>query len=223
MKPAFYFNVSVTAKAFQGGPAGVSILALSKAVHVVHGVAANGKFEFASAFPNARTDIVKHHPGTVLRIFTQTREQCEVIADGIEASEALAGYLQVGRIRAVPPELPQSVEYRLFRMGSRKAYNATQGKIGKSGIAWKEPTRVPAGERWSNRLKAAESLPYLRMRSSTGNEFSIRFTPEVVDGLCSEECSPNGYGFSTATKPFRLPLIVDDVTPGRKIRSTEIG
>lgn len=213
MKPAFYFNVSVTTKAFQGGPAGVSILAISKTVHVVHSVAAIAKIEFASAFPNASIGVVKHHPGTVLRIFTQTREHSEIVADGVEACEALKGYMQMGRIRAVPQELSCSVEYRLFRMASRKAYDATQGKIGKSGIAWQEPARVPAGERWSRRLRTAESLPYLRMRSSTGNEFSIRFTTEVVDGPCSEECSPNGYGFSTATRPFRLPLIIDDATP----------
>ena len=214
MKPSFYFNIQVHTAKTAMGPSGTSITALSRALAVVHGTATASGIVFAAAFPGARTGAEVRHPGTVLRVFSGAQDHCVRIAEAIEANTFLQGYVHVGRVRPVPQGLTESVEYRLFRIGARKSFAATQGKRREGGGEWGAATRVPAAVRRERRVQQGAELPFLRMISaSNGEQFSLRF--ETIPGKAppSAECSPNSYGLSTETRRFALPHLVDDATP----------
>lgn len=206
MKPQFYFNLSVRAGGMANAPSGTSIAVLSKALAFVHGVAAHNGHFFASAFPGAFVNKEHRHPGNVLRIFTQTQEACETIAHAAKANTMLTGYCDIGATGFVGPT-EKSVEYRLFRLASRKSFAATKGHTGANGQVWREAARVSPVERRERRIALASTLPFLSLRSSSGASFTVMFTPTLFDAPASEDCKPNGYGFSTGGKPFRLPFI----------------
>jgi hypothetical protein len=190
MKPLWYVDFRVAAGVSDRGPAGSSIAAVAMFLRTVHGVGAAQGFRFASALPGLRCG-AHAHPGTVLRVFTEERAQCEGLADAIEASPICASTVVVSRVRAVPSGIEQSVSYRRVRTPSRKSAQRVGGEA----------------RRLAN-IKRCDSLPYLRMFSrSTGQQFSLRVEPTYPEQLPSAECEPDAYGFCVRERPFCLPLI----------------
>jgi len=204
MKPLWYVDFRVAANVGDRGPAGASIAAVATFLRTVHGTAVAQGIQFASALPGLRCG--DHaHPGTVLRVFAQEREHCEVFADFIEANPVSASVAIVSRVRAVPPGLEQSVSYRRLRTPSRKS-----------------AARVAGEERRLASIKRGDSLPYLRMFSkSTGQQFSLRVEPSYPGQAPSADCEPDSYGFCVRERPFCLPLIPLQPAPWEVLRNEE--
>ena len=195
MRPAYYFNVRVATEATARGPAGFAIDVIAKLLKAVHAICEQKKIQFASAFPQARNGD-HFHPGTVLRVFVETRDAADDIGDALEANTFLAGYIHVGRIRVSPLEGVSSVSYERFRISSRKSVKP---------------------EHRLRRLAEGDSLPYLKIASaSNGEGFSLRFKVVQHSQAPSSEIEPNGYGLSVSTRSFRLPEINDDTSPWAK-------
>jgi hypothetical protein len=188
MKPTHHFSVRVVTEVTSRGPSGTAIEVMGRILRVIHGAAAKANITFASAFPEARTGDIKHHPGTTIRIFAGSRDDADVLADAVEASSLLMDYVSLGRVKAVPAGIETSVSYPYFRIGSAAS-----------------SARNP--ERRFRRLQAGDRLPYLKMGSSSGEQFSLRFDVVRQEGAASEEVFPNGYGLSVSSKPFSLPDI----------------
>lgn len=202
MKPLWYVDFSVAAGVSARGPSGSSIAAVAMFLRTVHGAASAQGLRFASALPGLRCG-AHAHPGTVLRVFTQERSQCESLADAIEASPMCASAAVVSRVRAVPLGIEQSVSYRRVRTPSRKSAQ-----------------RVGGEERRLANIKRCDSLPYLRMFSrSTGQQFSLRVEPTYPEQLPSAECEPDAYGFCVRERPFSLPLIPLQPAPWEVLRA----
>lgn len=189
MKPTFYFNLRVATNMTSRGPSGTAIEVLASTLKVVHGAAKTKNIVFASAFPQMR-DGDRAHPGTVLRIFTGSRDDADILAECVEQNQFLSGYMIVGRIRPIPQGIEQSVSYSIFRISRKNpAYAQHRAK----------------------RLSIGDTLPHLKQRSkSTGQNFSLRFSCAHHECAASENIEPNSYGLSVATRAFTLPFIPDD-------------
>lgn len=188
MKPAWYFNLTVsTATASGASASGAGVTALARLVHVLHRLFAKLDGKHALAFPEMRTGAYRH-PGNIVRVFGETREQLDTLADHLETQPFVKDYAQVGRIRAVPVGLSSGfTEYRRFRTPGRSS-------------------RLQ--ESRATRLKAGDELPYLHMASdSTGQRFSVYIEPIGHSTAPSEDCLPDSYGLSVYERSFALPNI----------------
>lgn len=200
MKATWYMNLRVATEATSRGPSGTAIFVMAKLLHAVHGIAKRNGITFASAFPQMRTGD-RAHPGTVLRVFTDSRDACDAIAQALEANTMLSGYVLMGRVRPVPEGIQRSVSYQRFRI------------TGKGG---KDPeTRL-------RRLAAGNKLPYLVLDSAqTRQRFSLRFAHVSANSAPSELCEPDNYGLSVSTRPFSLPDIPDEEAPWKAAARAE--
>lgn len=193
MTPGWYLNLRISTAlkaggsglAHQAGPGALANSVMARLLNVVHAIGARQSIAFAAAFPMARQGS-NPHPGNLLRVFISSREDADRLLDSLETHEFLMGYIVLDRPRKVPPGVAGSVSYQLHRITSRKNSNTI--------------TR-------QRQIERGNSLPYVRMLSSGGEAFSLRFEvvsrPEAADS----ECVANGYGLSTRSKPFYLPAV----------------
>lgn len=121
-----------------------------------------------------------------------TREQTDSLLEALEGHEFLMGYVHLDRPRKVPLSVDASVSYQLFRITSRKNRNAI--------------TR-------QRQLERGNSLPYVRMVSSNGEAFSLRFDIIKRDLVADTDGKTNGYGLSARVTPFFLPDIPAEAAP----------
>ena len=193
MTPDWYVNLTVQAAISAGGhglaqtagPGALANSVMARLLNVVHAISTANAVEFAAAFPLAR--IGEHsHPGNLLRIFVSTREQADSLLEALERHEFLMGYVHLDRPRKVPSSVDASVSYQLFRITSRKNRNVI--------------TR-------QRQLERSNSLPYVRMVSSNGESFSLRFDIIKRDKVADTDGKSNGYGLSARATPFFLPDI----------------
>lgn len=199
MKPEWYVNLRITAAiahsnegiARMAGPGALANSVMARLLNVVHAIAARQSIGFAAAFPLARLGNAPH-PGSLLRVFVPSREQADSLLEALEAHEFLLGYVLLDRPRKVPAEVIDSVSYQLCRITSRKNINTI--------------TR-------QRQLEYANSLPYVRMTSSKGEAFSLRFDVVKRKAPADSDCRSNGYGLSSRTTPFFLPALPAEVAP----------
>ena len=199
MNPNWYVNLRVRAAIAAGGhglaqTAGPGALAnsiLARLLNVVHAIYASNAVAFAASFPLA--SFGEHpHPGNLLRIFVSTREQADSLLEALEQHEFLMGYIHLDRPRNVPSSVNASVSYQLFRITSRKNRNTI--------------TR-------QRQIELGNSLPYVRMVSSKGESFSVRFDIIKRDRVADNDGKTNGYGLSARATPFFLPDIPVEAAP----------
>jgi hypothetical protein len=193
MKPEWYVDLRISAAIAPGGqgiakmagPGALANSVMGRLLNVVHAVCANQKIAFASAFPLARLG-ASPHPGNLLRCFLEGREWADSVLEALEANEFLMGYVTLDRPRKVPLGLPTSVSYQLCRVTSRKNLNTV--------------TR-------QRQIERGNELPFVRIFSSHGDGFSLRFDVVERSDVAALDGHANGYGLSTRARPFFLPAI----------------
>lgn len=182
MTPKYYADL--TARAAVDEATG-TVQSVSRLVFVLHGAFRTLGTAYALALPAMRTGELRH-PGRVVRVFAETKEQLEDLLDNVEANSAMQRFI-AGRIRQVPADFNGPWrEYRRFRTPGR----------GTSKPEWR-----------MKRLVIGDALPYFRGSSkSTGQVFSLRVQPlpaQAAHGIA--ECLPDSYGLSGCERPFALP------------------
>ena len=199
MTPDWYVNLRVRAAisndgdglAQSAGPGALANSVMAKLLNVVHAISAANQFEFAVAFPLARFG--EHaHPGNLLRVFLSSREHADGLLEALESHEFLMGYVHLDRPRKVPTTVDGSVSYQLFRITSRKNRNTI--------------TR-------QRQLERGNTMPYVRMASSNGESFSLRFDIVKREQAADASGTTNGYGLSARSTPFYLPDIPAEIAP----------
>lgn len=180
MKPYFYADVTARARVDE---ATGTLQAVTRLVFVLHGAIRTLGSHYALALPAMRTGEFRH-PGRVVRVFAETREQLDGLLDNVEA-HAVLKHFAIGRVRPVPADFAGPWrEYRRFRTPGRST----------SKPEWR-----------ARRLAEGDNLPYLRGASrSTGQAFSLRIQPLSADNR-TDECRPDSYGLSGCERAFALP------------------
>lgn len=199
MTPEWYVNLRIAAAIAPGGhglaqlagPGAMANSVMARLLNVVHAIGARQAIGFAAAFPLASVGRWPH-PGNLLRLFVSTRAQADSFLETLEGHEFLMGYVILDRPRKVPQGVAGSVSYQLFRITSRKNRNTI--------------TR-------QRQIERGNELPYVRMFSSGGESFSIRFDVVERDEAADTECEANGYGLCSRTKPFFLPAVPAENAP----------
>lgn len=191
MKPQWFLNLRVATEATTRGPSGTSIMVMAHLLRAVHGICAKNGIVFAAAFPDARHGN-KFHPGTILRAFLETRDEGDTLYDALAENDFLAGYITLDRVRPVPEGLTSSSSFQQIRIPSESRL--------------KPEYRL-------KRMQRAEAMPFLNIRSSTGNDFNLIFKPVRRNTPASDACEPNGYGMSVSSREFFLPDLPTDGLP----------
>lgn len=210
MTPEWYVNLRIAAAIAPGGsglaqmagPGALANSVMARLLNVVHAIYARQSVGFACAFPLARLG-THPHPGNLLRVFVSSRDQADSLLEALEGHEFLMGYVLLDRPRKVPRDVSSSVSYQMFRITSRKNLNTI--------------TRL-------RQIERGNLLPYVRMFSSSGEGFSLRFSVVERDEAADTECKANGYGLSSRATPFFLPAVPVEDAPwtaaSRELKAT---
>lgn len=164
---------------------------MAEVVMLVHGQGFAGKV--AMAFPQMKTGALPT-PGTTLRLWADAdtlRQARELVA-----SSPLATSVRLGAVETVGEWKGSWIEYRRFRVPSRRKKDLT-------------PERVEArAKKRAEKIERASSLPFLNMGSrSTSQNFRLMFDPIVHDDNVQGVFSPDGFGLSSEQNPVRVPFL----------------
>lgn len=180
MKPQHFVDIEV-----RGGEKGGDIphpVLAGAMLRVLHGVFREYPGKFALALPR------RHF--SRLRVFAETREDLDLLVSSVRNHPAIRNYGQIGYPDSVPSDFAGPWKrYSRFRIPTRKA------------------DRTPNNRLRRSRMEKAEqkNIPFFPMISYTsGQRFSLHVDIQNVSG-CLEECQPDSYGLSVASKPFALP------------------
>lgn len=182
MKPRIYFDIEVRADARGDG---LVIPIMERAFGVLHGAFREFPSRYAIALPHARSG-THRHPGSSIRVFSETREALDSLVSAIQSHSVVRDYLQLGYPRRIPDGFDGPWhEYRRYRITNRSS-------------------RLEKCREF--RLRQAEELPYLRSISKTnGHGFGVYIA--IMNGGPANDCQPDSYGLSVASRPFTLPAI----------------
>lgn len=185
MKPHAYFDIEVRGAASTGAGQIPALPVVTRLISLLHSLFRDHPGKFAMALPGMRTGEMRH-PGHIVRVFTENRDDLYLIQDALQHNERIHGYVLYGRHSDVPENFDGAwVEYRRYRIPG------TRSRLEKCR---------------EYRMNHADSLPYVRLGSkSTGQAFSLYF--EVRPGEKTVDCEPDSYGLSIPTKRFCLPEI----------------
>jgi hypothetical protein len=185
MLPNHFLDIEVRGAASHGPAAMAALPVLSRLLAALHKLFDSYPGRFAVALPRMRTGRVRH-PGNLMRVFAEHRADLDIICTALAANDRILGYVRVGIIQDAPAEPHLGwIEYRRYRIPGRTS-------------------RLDKCREY--RLTASDELPYLRIGSaSNGQAFSVHIA--AIPGTRPQKCEPNGYGLSTATRPFALPVV----------------
>lgn len=206
MQPQAYIDLRVMPSLKAERPNAMAHDVMALLIKFTHAIAARQEFKHAVAFPQAK--IGAHpSPGNHARVFALARESLEALADELEKQQFIRDYVSIGRVKVLPPgfEPTAFVEYLRFRVPNRKS-------------------RLE--ESRAKRMAEADSLPHLRLNSSTsGHGFSLFVKPvRHSTANCTEGVpvtfEPDVYGLSVFTRRFALPVTPEDAWPVGRVAST---
>ena len=209
MQPQAYIDLRVIPSLKAERPNAMAHDVMALLIKFTHAIAARQGFKHAVAFPQAKTG-THPSPGNHARVFALARESLEALADELEKQKFIRDYVNIGRVKVLPPDFKPTafVEYLRFRVPNRKSRLA---------------------ESRAKRMAEADSLPHLRLNSSTsGHGFSLFVKPVRHNTpYCNEERTlsfePDVYGLSVFTRRFSLPVTPEDSWPVGRITSTQTG
>ena len=193
MKNLFYSDVRINR--VSGDVLSIGTMLFS----VLHGIFKSNEGKYALALPSIRTGDTVRHPGSIFRVFYENEDE------GNRLFLLLTGHKSLGdKIAVSPRPIPvpsdfsgEWAEYRRFRIPSRKSTMLRDSMGNRSGIT--TSLRI-------KRMNLAESLPFFRFNSkSTGQAFSLHI--EQREGTPGEVFSPDGFGLSSETRSFALPVL----------------
>ncbi|MFM2056633.1 MAG: hypothetical protein RLY71_1018 [Pseudomonadota bacterium] len=141
---------------------------------------------FALALPEGRGFMA------VLRVFADTRDELDALAEALHAVPTVRDYAVIGYPQRVPEDFDGAwLQYRRYRIPTRRA------------------DREDGAPCRARRIEFAESqrLPYLLVHSaSTGQSFGLRVC--VLAGTPNAQpCAPDSYGLARSSAPFSLPVL----------------
>ncbi len=199
MQPQAYMDLRVVPSFKAERPNAMAHDVMALVVKFSHAIAARQEFKHALAFPQAKTGI-RPSPGNLVRVFALDKASLDTLADSLEKQQFIRDYVNIGRVKVLAPdyEPPGYVEYLRFRVPNRKS-------------------RLQ--ESRARRMSEADSLPHLRLNSSSsGHGFSLFVKPvRHATACCSEDLpltfEPDVYGLSVFTRRFALPITPEDGWP----------
>ncbi|QRX80826.1 type I-F CRISPR-associated endoribonuclease Cas6/Csy4 [Glaciimonas sp. PAMC28666] len=207
MQPQAYIDLRVISSLKSDRPNGTAHDVMALLIKFTHAIAARQGFKHAVAFPQAKIG-ARPSPGNHARVFALARESLETLADELEKQQFIRDYVNIGRVKVLPSDFKPTafVEYRRYRVPNRKS-------------------RLEASR--AKRMAEADSLPHLRLNSSTsGHGFSLFLKPiHHETALCAEGTlvtfEPDVYGLSVFTRRFALPVTPEDAWPVGRMTNTE--
>ncbi len=199
MKPLVYSDIGIINGATVG-KGGISTLPVAtRLFSVLHGIFRGHPGRFALGFPMMREREYRH-PGHIFRVFMESEEDWRIVYGELDRHERIGSRIHLFKDPFPVPENFSGpwIEYRRFRIPSRKS---TQFKDKETGIRLEKSSNVR-----ENRLDLSEKWPFFMIRSqSTGHCFSLHI--EKKEGIPIGMCLPDGFGLSTGSKPFSLPMV----------------
>lgn len=203
MRPKHYCDIGLLA----GMGIEVPILA-SEVMAALHVAMARSPGTYALDFPQMRvavkgrgaTDFNQATPGAVIRIFAETKEAIDEIADYLEGTPRVSGYINVGRSRSVPDGFAGPyVACVRYRIPSANTARQTTDARKEKQLRIRE-----------NRLNTLRMLPWIGVVSaSNGQAFRLTMQRETVRSLPTDTAqgAPDGYGLSRTSSVVYLPAI----------------
>ena len=199
MQPQAYIDLRVIPSLKSDRPNGMAHDIMALLIKFTHAIAARKEFKHAVAFPQAKTGS-RPSPGNHARIFAMEKASLEILADELEKQQFVRDYVNIGRIKVLAADYKPTayVEYLRFRVPNRKS-------------------RLE--ESRAKRMAEADTLPHLRLNSSTtGDGFSLFVKPvRHTSASCSDgqlpSFDPDVYGLSVFTRRFALPITPEDAWP----------
>lgn len=162
---------------------------------IVHVAGKRSGVLFAVAFPGWMRE--GFCLGNTLRVFVSGPGGAELLYDAIDTAPGVQDLVEGLRVRSIKAA-PAAFEAYLMRRipsGVSKTRKTLPADV-------ELDLHARARQR---RLAQQQGLPYVRMRSSTGNGF--RLVIERVHAQGTEDGVPNGYGLSRATQIIALPVV----------------
>lgn len=178
MQPRYYFDIAI-----QPGFSGPVMDMLMNTLHLAF---ARSDRQYAVAWPYAQRG-KRRSLGSIVRVFSSSRDALDDLVTCVSSASVVDQYCAIMPIRSVPADFEGDwLEYRRIRVpGRRSAFADARLK----------------------RLEEAEKLPHFRVFSrSTGQRFPL-FVDVIMHDAAADECRPDGYGLSVATRAFRLPAL----------------
>lgn len=184
MIPRAYCDLEVRGASSKGAGQVPALPVMTRLVRVLHGIFRNHPSRFALAFPRMQSG-ESRHPGHVVRVFADSRDDLDVVVEALTANERIHGYISYGYPKKVPEDFRGPwKEYRRYRIPG------TGSRLDKCR---------------QYRLDAAERLPHFRSASKSNGQGFVIFV-ECRDGVASSDCQPDSYGLSLPTRAFALPM-----------------
>lgn len=180
MNPQHYVDIEIRGSESGGGfPRPVLAGAILRALH---GAFRKHPGKFALALPGS--------PFTALRVFAEGREDLDTLHEEVGTHPAVRDYGRFGYPQNVPSDYKGPWKrYARFRIPTRKADRSSDSRLRRARLE-------KAGE---------DNLPFFPMHSNTsGQSFSLHVEVQDTSGPL-EECLPDSYGLSVASRPFALP------------------
>lgn len=194
MQPKAYMTFSVLGSAAPvNGGGSLTLPAMNRLMHVLHGAFSTLPGSYAIQLPEAREGEFKH-PGRKIRVFSESLEALDDLHLAVGQHHVM-GYFMVTRPTGVPTEFAGPwTETKRFQIPSRKSSMTAR-------------TEVNKGLRTA-RLREADNLPYFRLSSkSSGHAVTLHIKTIRHETATGTEGTPNKYGLSVTTRPVLLPFI----------------
>ena len=167
---------------------------LARLWHLVHTAGTHSGTPFAVAFPLWMRNGFGF--GEVLRVLSDGSVRAEALYDALEKMPQASDLAEGSRVRRAPPSnLFES--FLMHRIPSGVSKNRRLVSLERA-----QELREKALRR---KIAQQQSLPFVRMRSSSGHAFRLVVERVAADG--TESGAPNGYGLSRVSQIVALPVI----------------
>jgi CRISPR-associated protein (Cas_Csy4) len=166
MKSNFYIDIS----AIEGEDL-VSYDVLAKAFHVLHGAFSKSNGRYAVAFPTCKISAKGRSLGNTIRVFASESSHIFELMEATREHFVIRDYVHFSAIKSVPSDYSGS--WSIYRRARLVKTSATQ----------------------INSDKNLSAIPFLEIKSSSGNRFPLRILKESSIPQV-EEFMPNTYGLA---------------------------
>lgn len=191
MKPNYYIDIVTKSISASSPDAMTALPVMTRIMSVMHGIIRTKSLPLAIALPKMQEG-THRHPGTMVRVFSDTLENLQIVQNDIAANLRLAPYVHCHFPKSVPKKFVGPwVEYRRFRIPAE---------------------RSRCRELREQCLHDGENLPFFRLASkATQQAFSlhVKCVKKIMpdDYSSTVNCMPDSYGLSNTERTFFLPSL----------------
>jgi CRISPR-associated endoribonuclease Cas6/Csy4 subtype I-F len=163
--------------------------------HMTHVASARLNLRFAVSFPGWMSS--GFTLGETLRVFCSNSDDSKALLSSLESASGYANLVKTAKISTLNAAPDQYEAYLMHRLPSG---------ISKSGLISREVKIELQDKAKARRIVQQQHLPFVRMRSSSGNLF--RLVVERISANPHQAGRPNGYGLSRITQVVALPVLL---------------